>query len=79
MPGSQVLIHAVLGQRQVTGRRDDSVLADDHRSVVKRRILFKNIDEQLACYQRVHVNSRAGVFLKRSCLFNDDQSAGVNL
>ena len=75
VPGTQVLIHLVLGQRQIAGSGDDPVPLYDRRSVVQRRVLFKNIDQQLARHLRVYIDPGPGELLKGRRLLDDDQRA----
>ena len=75
MSCSQVFADAqVIRKRQITGRRGHAVSTDNDRAVVKRRIVFKNIDQKLARDDSVHRDSRAFDLRKRSVALDDDQA-----
>ena len=76
MSCSQVFADAqVIRKRQITGRRGHAVSTDNDRAVVKRRIVFKNIDQKLARDDSVHRDSRAFDLRKRSVALDDDQGS----
>ena len=58
-----VQIH-VVGQRQVTCCCRDTVVPYNHGSVVQRRIVFENIDQQLAGQNAVNRDSGLFIFLQ---------------
>ena len=71
-----VQIH-VVGQRQVTCCCRDTVVPYNHGSVVQRRIVFENIDQQLAGQNAVNRDSGLFIFLQGDGLFDDDQRSGL--
>ena len=74
MSGSQLLAQArIVGQRQVAGGICHPIPSDNHSSVMKRCVMFKNIDQQLAGHQTVHLNTRALILLEHLFPLDHDQ------
>ena len=80
MARAQVLADAhVISQRQITGGRCNAVAPDNHCPVVKRCVVFKNINQQLAGDQAVDFDSRPLYLLKGRTTLNHHQGACLYL
>ena len=46
---------------------------------MERGVMLKNIDQKLACQNRIHIDTCADVICKQFILFNDNQGTGLYL
>ena len=69
----------VVGEWQITGRRRHPVAPDNHSSVVKRSIVFKNIDQKLTADHSVDLDSGSLDLLEWHVALNYDQRTCLHL
>ncbi|MNP56234.1 hypothetical protein D3C76_1509450 [compost metagenome] len=80
MPRPQFLADkGVLGQGQIAARRHDLVLADDHRTVMKRGVGNENINQQLGGNIGFQRNAGLNIIRQARLPFEYDQGADLAL
>ena len=63
----------IIRKRQITGRSHNTVFSYNDRSVMKRCIMFKNIDQKLTCQDCIDINACSDILVQTDFLFNNDQ------